>query len=99
MIPLRDRVLVKMDASLSRIVHMPTNVDKWHEARDQISNRGEVIAVGGGRRHGKTAVILANYAKVGNFVRFSELKYPSFSKDGIRYVLICDADIVGVEHG
>ena len=97
MIPLRDRILVKMDASLSSIIHVAPNVDQWREALDQISNRGEVIAVGEGKRHPKTAKIMPNSCKVGDFVRFSELQYPSFTRDGNKYVLICDGDIVGIE--
>ena len=97
MIPLRDRVLVKMDASLSTIIHLAPNVDECREALDQISNRGEVVAVGEGKRHAKTAKILPNSCKVGDFVRFSELQYPSFNKNGDKYVLICDGDIVGIE--
>ena len=95
--PMRDRILVKMDESLSPIIHVAPTTEKWREARDQISNRGEVIAVGEGSRHPKTAVVMLNAPQVGQFVRFSELQYPSFVRNGHRYALITNGDIVGIE--
>ena len=95
--PLRDRVLVKIDDSLSRIIHLAPKTEKWTEARNQLGNRGRVVAVGGGNRHPKTANLLPMVCKVGAYIRFSELEYPALMINGEKHVIISDYDVVGIE--
>lgn len=97
--PLRNNVIVKIDDSLPTEtgIFLPHTTKKWREAKDQIGNRGTVIHVGQGKRHEKTAVLLKPQCKEGDVVRFSELEYPYVIRDGIKYVVINDQDIVGIE--
>jgi len=97
--PLRDRVVVRLDASLPTQfgIFIAPNTKNWREARDQLSNRGQVVAVGEGKRHRKTAKIMPPSCKPGDWIKFSELEYPTVKRDGDTYVIIMDADIVGIE--
>lgn len=96
--PLRDRILVELEEAMPNCaVFIPTNVTKWRESRDQISNRAKVVAVGAGKRHPKTGTIIPNCVKPGDFVRFSELIYPTLTVAGVKCALIMNADIVGIE--
>lgn len=99
MIPLRDNVIVKIDESRATEcgIVVPHDTNKWLEARKQLGNRGVVLYVGAGKRHEKTAVLLKPQCRVGDVVRFSELEYPYMIRDGAKYVMINDMDIVGIE--
>lgn len=97
--PLLDRLVVRLDESLPNqagLILRP-DVNKWREALDQIGNRGTVVAVGPGKRHPESGVLLPVAAKVGDVVRFSELEYPKHSENGHTYVVISDMDVVGIE--
>ncbi len=98
--PLRNNLIVKIDESLPTQggIYLPVNTEQWREATDQLGNRGVVIKVGEGKRHPKTAVLMLPQCNEGDVVRFSELEYPSFRVDGIKYHVISDQDIVGIEY-
>jgi len=97
--PLRDRVVVALDDSLPTAsgIYLAPNTKNWREARDQLSNRGKVLAVGDGKPHRKTGVKLLMSCKPGDWIKFSELQYPTLTRNGQKVVLIMDADIVGIE--
>lgn len=97
--PLGNRILVEMDESLPNSVgfFLRPDIDNWREADDQIGNRGKVVAIGPGKRHPKTDVLLPMMTKIGDVVRFSELQYPKHKEDGKTYALISEMDVVGVE--
>ncbi len=94
--PLRNNLIVKIDESLPTIagIYLPNTVEKWRESKDQIGNRGIVVAVGAGKRHQKTGIKCLAQCKVGDIVRFSELEYPKIDND---HIVISDMDIVGIE--
>lgn len=97
--PLRDNLFVKIDESLPTEfgILLPVNTDNWRAADDQLGNRGKVIMVGAGRRHPKSACLLKPQCKEGDIVRFSELEYPTVEMYGVKYIVINDQDILGVE--
>ena len=97
--PLRDRIIVKLDESLPTVsgIFIKPVTTAWREARDQLSNRGTVVSVGQGKRHRRTGNILPVSVKEGDVIKFSELVYPTIKRDGNVYVVIMDADIVGIE--
>lgn len=97
--PLRDRVVVRMDDSIPNAanIFLAPNTKAWREAQDQIANRGTVVSVGEGKRHKKTGCIMPVSCKPGDAIRFSELQYPTLQHNGETFVLIMDADIVGIE--
>lgn len=97
--PAGNRIVVLMDESMpnSAGIYLAPDVSKWREATDQIGNRGTVVAVGPGKRHPRTDQIIPMQTRVGDIVRFSELEFYRFVENGRDYVLISEADIVGVE--
>lgn len=97
--PLRNNLIVKMDESLPTEagIFIGTNIIKWRDAKDQLGNRGTVISVGPGKRHKETSTLMLPQCKPGDVVRFSELQYPQLTYKGVKYVVINDQDIVGVE--
>jgi co-chaperonin GroES (HSP10) len=99
MIPLRNNLIVKIDDSIPNIgdIFISPDISKWKHADIQLGNSGTVIRVGEGNRHPKTAVLMKPQCRIGDRVRFSELSYPTFSVDNIKYVIISDQDVVGVE--
>jgi co-chaperonin GroES (HSP10) len=88
-----------MDESLPNQggIYLATNITKWKAADTQLGNRGTVVKVGPGKRHAKTAVLLKPQCHIGDVVRFSELEYPSVVIDSVKYIIISDQDIVGIE--
>lgn len=95
--PLRNRVIVEMAESRSDIIHVGFDIKHWKDSKEQLSNRGTVVAVGHGKRHPKTGTVMPPAAQVGDKIKFSELQYPHRVIDGKKYALIMDEDIVGIE--
>lgn len=108
--PLLDRVIVQLDATIPTSVPgliIPIKTDVWRskDAAVESYNRGTVVAVGPGKRDSKG--VCRQYLfdapdgrrplSPGDIVRFSELEYYEFREDGNRFVLITEADVVGVE--
>lgn len=110
MIPLLDRVVVKLDDTIPNKAGMIIRIvtDAWRSKEQAIEsyNRGTVVSSGPGKRDSKTLEHVSmrfdagdciRTLRGGDVVRFSELEYPEFRENGERYVLICQGDIVGVE--
>ena len=110
MIPLLDRVIVKLDETIPNKAGMIIRIvtDKWRGKDQAIEsyNRGKVVSAGPGKRDPETLKTVPMFfdagdcirtLQAGDVVRFSELEYPEFKENGERYALICEGDIVGVE--
>lgn len=99
--PLQDRVLVLMDDSLQNTAGLliPLKIDKWRAKDGAVEgqNRGQVAAVGPGKRNRDTGVLMPMTVKPGDWVRFSELEYMEHKEGGKRYALIQLADVLVVE--
>jgi co-chaperonin GroES (HSP10) len=98
--PLQDKVLVRLDNLLPETgpILLPADVSKWRDPKDQIGNRGVVVAVGPGLRNPKTQQHIQCGSQIGDVVRFCELVYTRHKDEsGADYVLISDSEIVGVE--
>ena len=110
LIPLLDRVVIKLDDTIPNKAGMIIRIvtDAWRSKDQAIEsfNRGTVVSVGPGKRDAETLVPYSmrfdagdciRTLQAGDVVRFSELEYPEFKENCERYVLICQGDIVGVE--
>lgn len=101
--PLQDRVLVRMDESLPNQAGLILRPDtsKWRAKDGAIEgwNRGTIVAVGPGKPHPKSGVLLPVTVQPGDVIRFSELEYPTETVDGQKHVLIGEGDIMFVEEG
>lgn len=92
--PTQNRVFVKIAESINTPIPgfvIPPKVDKWSGSDGAVysENRGEVMAIG--------PDVDQEQIKPGDFVRFSEIQYPTVEVDGQKYIVISDMDIVGVE--
>lgn len=79
-------------------IYLKTDTLKWRDPRDQIGNRGTVVAVGPGLRR-KGGGYLPMSVRAGDVVRFSEIEYRTESESGDRLALISEMDVVLVENG
>ena len=99
--PLQDRVLVKLDESIPNAagIYIPPKVDEFRAKGGAIEgeNRGTVVAVGPGKPHPRSGVVLPCGVKAGDVIRFSELKYETIKDGAETYVVISDADVLFVE--
>jgi len=108
--PLQDRVLVELDESIpnSAGLIIPIKVDAFRSRDGAVEsyNRGRVVAVGPGKRHPKTGVLITmvfsspqgnRRLQPGDVIRFSELQYHEYKEEGKRYAIITESDVVGVE--
>jgi len=99
MTPLRDRIVVEIDEKLptaSPIFIVP-NTSSWRAPKDQISNRGRVVAVGPGKWLKRAKKRLPVDVEVGDYIKFSELQYPTVKSNDKKLVIIMNGDIVGIE--
>jgi co-chaperonin GroES (HSP10) len=108
--PLLDRVLVELDESIPEVggIYIPIATDRWigRDGHVESYGRGRVVACGPGKRHPKTlrhqrlefqGPTMVRPVQPGDMIRFSELEYPEHKANGMRYALITEGDIVGVE--
>ena len=91
--PMGNRIFVKLDESIPTSVEgliIPPDVNRWRSHREnQIDsmNRGKVMFIGPD----------VYGVEPGDYIRFSEINYPTTEIDGSKYVIITDMDVVGVE--
>jgi co-chaperonin GroES (HSP10) len=100
--PTGNRIVVRLDENLPTAIEgfvLPPKTDAYRAKDGAIEgmNRGTVVAVGPGARHPKTDKLLPMATEVGDVVRFSELQYYTEKEGGHTYVLISEADVLGVE--
>ena len=99
--PLADRLVVKLDESIPNAagLYIPQKVDAFRSKDGAIEgmNRGTVIAVGPGKPHPRSGVILPCGVRPGDVIRFSELQYETIRDGADEYVLISEADVLFVE--
>lgn len=90
--PTQNRVFIILDNTIPTQIDglvIPPDVNRWRgkDGAVESMNRGKVAFMGPD----------CYGFEVGDYVRFSEIQYPTTEINGQKYVIITDMDIVGVE--
>ena len=91
--PLADRILVKPEEA--RQEKSPSGIIIPDTAQKEKPERGEVVAVGEGKRNEKGEV-LPMRVKVGDTVMFSKYGYDEVKIDDEEYYIVTEANILAI---
>ena len=96
--PNDDRILVLPDALRDDVTASGLIVSARQgltESQAQLGRTGTVVAVGPGKFN-KRGVRVPLDLMEGDRIAFGEFKYAEFVQDGVRYLVMQEADVVGV---